>query len=264
MGGRKLPNGLSENKNAILSNPNHDFSRPFEGGPQDIGFLSLLITITGIQSAPYSFFREGILQTEKSDIRWWGKGECTMHEGNSKIINSGEGDINWDSIAHNMIVVNETIRFLDDHIENRQSDPFFAYVASSVHITHSPPRSYIDGSPIEDTQNTAHMDMLYEVDLVLGSLIKALEDRQLIEDTIIVFTSDNGGLGNVTGGAEFGHKSNGGLKGVKGSLNEGGHRIPMIMRYDRALQSGETRKNIVRVRNCVTNDLSHCITIPKH
>jgi len=238
-----------KSKTNILTHPNHDLTRPFAGGPQDIGFSSSLITPYGIQMPPYSFFRDGVLQTKKSDIKWWKKGEYSMPKGISKILESGEGDADWDSTAYNMLLVEETVRFLDDHLEKRPSDPFFAYFSlGSVDIPHSPPKRYIDGTPVEKTQLTSHMDMLYELDLVVGSLMKALKDRNLLEDTIVVFTSDNGGLGpKRSGGKKFGHHPNGDFRGSKGQLYEGAHRVPLIVRYDKGLPSGQTRESIVGI-----------------
>ena len=107
---------------------------------------------------------------------------------------AGEGDPNWDSTAYNMILVNETTKFIDDHLDNRLNadDPFFTYVAlGSVHAPHSPPNHYMNGEPVADVHQTRHLDMLKEMDMVVGSLISALEHRNLAEDTIIIFTSNN-------------------------------------------------------------------------
>lgn len=57
---------------------------------------------------------------------------ATLHKrphGMSVIGKTGEGDKDWDSTAHNMILVDETERFLDLHLSTRKEDPFFAYVA---------------------------------------------------------------------------------------------------------------------------------------
>ncbi len=64
----------------------------------------------------------------------------------------------------------------------------------SVHTPHSPPDKYVDGSPIKGEYPTAHMDVLYELDKVVGSLVSTVENNGLASDTIIIFTSDNGGL----------------------------------------------------------------------
>ena len=53
---------------------------------------------------------------------------------------------------------------------------------------------YIDGTLVKGQYSSTHMDMLHEVDLVVGSLVSAMEERKLTEDTIIIFTSDNGGF----------------------------------------------------------------------
>jgi hypothetical protein len=153
----------------------------------------------------------------------------------------GEGDKDWDSTAFNMLLVNETERFIDSHLSSstHQDDPFFAYVSlGSVHAPHSPPYLYLDGSRVAGEYESKHMDLLGELDKVVGSLIEILETRSLLEDTVIIFTSDNGGLSNSE---EYGHKASGPLRGYKGQIHEGGHRVPMIMRWDGMFPSGERR-----------------------
>ena len=77
------------------------------------------------------------------------------------------------------------------------------------------------------------MDILLELDKVVRSLVNAIEDIDLASDTIIVFTSDNGGLGAVdTDSAKYNHLSGGPLCGSKSSIYKGGHSIPFIMRFD--------------------------------
>ena len=70
--------------------------------------------------------------------------------GLSAIPSGGEGDKDWDSRAYNMIVVNATKAFLDNHMAKTKTDkPFFAYVAiGAVHKPHSPPDCYMDGNPV--------------------------------------------------------------------------------------------------------------------
>ena len=173
-----------------------------------------------------------MLEIDVEDAVFWEKGNHTARLGQSSIKASGEGQSDWDSTAYNMILVNETEAFLDDHMVNRADDPFFAYVAlGSVHIPHSPPDKYIDGSRVAGELPNGHLDILYEMDKVVGSLLEMLEARNMTEDTIIVFTSDNGGLGRKHANSwEYGHESNGILRGKKGEIYEGGTRVPMIIR----------------------------------
>ena len=141
MGAKAPPNGLYD-YSQTLTHPMHDWSKALIDGPQDIGFESSFITIGGIQAPPYSFFRDGFLTTKSSDVVYWeNDSEHDMQCGRSIIgKESGEGSNDWDSTAYNMILVNETIGFVDKHLESKPENPFFAYVAlGGVHIPHSPP-----------------------------------------------------------------------------------------------------------------------------
>eukprot|EP00979_Chaetoceros_neogracilis_P016144 scaffold7137_cov215-Chaetoceros_neogracile.AAC.1 len=61
------------------------------------------------------------------------------------------------------------------------------------------------------------MDMLFEMDKAVGSVVSMVEDRGLAEDTIIIFASDNGGIKPANDSSEHGHDSHGPLRGYKGS-----------------------------------------------
>lgn len=233
--GLKLPNGGRHNRTNILTATGLDWTFPVMQGPNDVGFDYSYYTSGGIQEAPYSFFRNGFLETDPSNIVFWPEGNYEMEHGLSAISRDGEGDPNWDSTAYNMILVNETNAFLDFHMENRKDDPFFAYVAlGSVHIPHSPPRQYLDGSPVAGENMNLHLDMLFEMDKVIGSLVDSIEQRGLANDTIIIFASDNGGINARS-------YANRKLRGHKGTIYEGGHRIPLIMRYDGHFPKADNR-----------------------
>ena len=90
------------------------------------------------------------------------------------------------------------------------------------------------------------MDVLYEMDKAIGSLVDHLRSQSVLNNTIIVFASDNCGLGGRFGSEEYGHVSNGPLRGIKGSIWEGGHTIPMILRWNNGLvPKGEKRSHLV-------------------
>jgi arylsulfatase A len=143
-----------------------------------------------------------------------------------------------------MILVNKTHAFIDDHLANRPNDPFFAYVAlGAVHDPHSPPDAYLDGSPVKNQYETSHLDMLGAMDKAVGSIVSMIENKNLAEETIIIFASDNGGINKVS--TETGHLTSGPLRGAKSSIFEGGHRVPLIIRYDSKFNSGVKRKKTV-------------------
>ena len=140
-----------------------------------------------------------------------------------------KGSVNWDTSAYNMIVVNETEKFIDDHLSNSETadKPFFAYLPlGAAHNPHSPPYHYIDGTPVAGEYPNDHMDILSELDLVVGSVVGILEERNILQDTIVIFTTDNGGI-TKSNSDEHGHYTSGPLKNGKGSIYEGGHRVPL-------------------------------------
>ena len=242
IGGRVPAGGtFSNDKQRPLSCCNIDWNKPMEDCPNDMGFDESFYTMSGIQSAPYSFFRNGHLETNIDDIKFWWKGTyATVNKnGESIIAKAGEGDPNWDSTEYNTRLVKEVDDFLEDH---DTKDPFFLYVGlGQVHAPHSPPKYYIDGTPVAGTFSHPHLDMLYEMDLVVGSMISSIEDRGLMNNTLIIFTSDNGGL------VHFGHRDEFGrhFRGGKNTIWEGGHTVPMIMRYDGIIPADEKRTGLV-------------------
>jgi arylsulfatase A-like enzyme len=232
-------------------------------GPGDLGFNTSFISLGGIQAPPYAFYHNDHLTTNSTNVVYWKEGRYPMPHGISKIyMNEGEGDADWDSSAYNMILVNETIKFVDKHLEANNGSPFFAYVAlGSVHIPHSPPNLYLDGSPIAHQYQTRHLDMLHELDKVVGSLIQMIEERNLAEDTLIIFTSDNGGLRYSE---KYGHHTSGPLRDIKASIYEGGHRVPLVMRYDNIFPRGESRDHVVGLNDvyATLSDLAGIQSIP--
>ena len=171
--GGKLPRKNEEDsgkvdRSNILRNEDLDWTKPFPGGPQDIGFDTSYISIAGIQAPPYTFYQNGILTSNSSDIVSYE--ENSEHErasGTSKILIPGEGDFDWDSSAYNLKLFDETEDFLDNHELTRPDDPFFAYVAlGSVHYPHSPPNYYRDGTPLAGRFENEHFAVLAEMNLV--------------------------------------------------------------------------------------------------
>eukprot|EP00551_Chaetoceros_affinis_P017775 CAMPEP_0203718224 /NCGR_PEP_ID=MMETSP0092-20131115/2550_1 /ASSEMBLY_ACC=CAM_ASM_001090 /TAXON_ID=426623 /ORGANISM="Chaetoceros affinis, Strain CCMP159" /LENGTH=567 /DNA_ID=CAMNT_0050597297 /DNA_START=475 /DNA_END=2178 /DNA_ORIENTATION=+ len=262
------------NKEYLMTDSRNDWSKPMEEGPWDIGFQTSYVTLAGIQNPPYIFLRNGTVVVDDdiqsdntvdtvdtvavdfdSQIKYWPEGNYSMPHGLSKIDKPGEGSTSWDSTAYNMILVNETRQFLDDHLASIASDPdnakpFFSYVSlGGVHIPHSPPDKYLDGTPVAGTYGSPHLDVLYEVDLVVGSLMEMLEEMNILNDTIVVFTSDNGGLGaddDAMESAEVGHYTGGPLRAHKATIYEGGHRVPMTIKWDGGnVPRGEMRSHYV-------------------
>ncbi|MBA4019794.1 MAG: N-acetylgalactosamine 6-sulfate sulfatase (GALNS) [Pirellula sp.] len=120
-------------------------------------------------------------------------------------------------------------------IEAHRAEPFFVYLPHyGVHTPLKAKAEMIatypswDGVPHGKQENPIYAAMLESVDASLGRIVSRLEKLGLSENTLIIFTSDNGGLATLEG-PNTPATNNGPLREGKGWLYEGGIRVPLIM-----------------------------------
>lgn len=122
-------------------------------------------------------------------------------------------------------LADEAISFLDDH----QDNPFFlCWWCYSVHYPIEAPEELVEKyRKREGVENPGYAAMIEGMDRSVGRVLQRVNDLGLGEDTLIIFTSDNGSLfGNLP------------LKKNKGHLYEGGIRVPWIARWTSKIQPG--------------------------
>ncbi len=121
----------------------------------------------------------------------------------------------------------------------QQSDaqPFFLYLAfASVHNPINPAAEFRGKS-----QAGLYGDYIQHLDHYVGEVMAALEKHGFAQNSIIVFTSDNGGRYDRDA-LKAGHRTNGELLGQKTDGWEGGHRVPLIARWPQHIEAGTERK----------------------
>jgi arylsulfatase A len=149
-----------------------------------------------------------------------------------------------------------TIVGAEAFIAQHKGKPFFLYYASPLpHVALQVPAEELkqyEGVIVEDapyvpkkggyvpnrTPRTTYAAMISRLDKEVGRILAALEKAGVADNTIIVFTGDNGATHDAGGVDTKYFNSAGGLKGLKGSLHEGGIREPTVVRWPASIKAG--------------------------
>ena len=164
-------------------------------------------------------------------------------------------------------ITNETIDYLESHFKKEKDKPFFAYVSHyAVHDPFEAKKEYIkkfsdklmdmsfEGPEfiIEGTGTTKmhqndpiYAAMLYSMDESLGRIVETLRQYEELDNTIIIFFSDNGGFSNRGSRARRVATSNYPLRAGKGHLYEGGIKEPMIVKWPGVTKAGSISDDLV-------------------
>lgn len=130
-----------------------------------------------------------------------------------------------------------------NYITENKTKPFFLYFApTNIHHPFTPAPRFIGTS-----KAGRYGDYMHELDWIVGEIMQELENNGLTDNTILIFTSDNGGMLNHGGqeAYENGHKMNGDLLGFKFDSWEGGHRVPFIVRWPQKTAPGTTSTQLM-------------------
>ncbi len=158
-------------------------------------------------------------------------------------------------------ILEEALEFLDES----KDQPFFLYLPFvEPHVAMHPPQEWLDRYPEEWDRNkgpyrgqngylphprprAGYAAMISDLDEHVGAVLDRLEKHGLTKNTLVIFTSDNGTTHpggdpafHIGGADAIFFNSTAGLRGWKGSVNEGGIRIPAIARWPGKIKPGTT------------------------
>jgi len=154
------------------------------------------------------------------------------------------------------LLTDEVLKFLQ---EGRTEEPFFLYIPYTIpHAALDVPDDSMlayegefeetpweaEGSYIgQETPRTAFAAMVSRLDADIGRILHTLETQGLLDQTLIIFTSDNGPHQEAGADPTF-FNSSGGLRGMKRDLYEGGIRVPMIAMWQGVIQANSTTDHV--------------------
>ncbi|AYN68923.1 arylsulfatase [Euzebyella marina] len=224
---------------------NIDFKKPIKNGPQDLGFDYSYGHSGSLDMAPYVYVENGIVTAEvdtvtvdKGKYTWWREGPTAS-------------DFDHDDVTPNFF--RKSMDFVKDR--SNKSNPFFLYLAlPSPHTPILPTDEWLDKSGLNP-----YADFVMQIDDYMGQLMKVIDEAGITENTLVIFTSDNG----CSPQADFkllaskGHQPSGAYRGHKADIYEGGHRVPFIASWPAVIKLGSVQNQTI----CTTDLMATCAEI---
>ena len=182
-----------------------------------------------------------------------GQGYHDLYDNNEEIFRRGE--------YFPEMIVDEAIKYVDKHSD----EPFFMMVAFNLpHYPEQPSEEFKEAFAELEMPRQSYARVMATVDKQIGRVLQQLDDSGIRDDTIIIFSSDNGhseennrgiAVGYHNSGYPIGHyylaHGGGGYTGKwigrKGTFLEGGVRVPMIVSYPKELPRGVVRHQAITI-----------------
>lgn len=228
----------------ITNGANIDFSKPVIGGPSDAGFDESYWV--NVPAWPPLVFYDGNYPVHVPDAL------APQNLWRADIIPQGPY---WTGYKHEDVAKTITEKALD-FIDAHSSEPFFLYAAlSAPHAPDAPSSACVPADPAKpyvcapETAGPYGTFVQEDVDGFVGKILAKLDALGIADNTLIVFTSDNGGDGrdgqNYWGQPDsllnnWGHQQNWPWRGTKSTVYEGGFVVPTIVAWPGQVSSGAT------------------------
>lgn len=195
----------------------------FDVGPHTVGFDESLVFPAALDIPPYVYVRDGVPEalptewTDGSDRRW---------DGGGGFWRAGAMAPGFDFVDCQLRFGREAVRFVESRAERPDQPWFLFFPLTAPHTPWVPAEEFVGAS-----EAGWYGDFVSEIDAVVGQLLDALERSGQAGETLVIFTSDNGSHWRPEDIARYGHDANLGWRGMKADIHEGGHRVPLYIRW---------------------------------
>lgn len=217
-----------------------DFTRPITGGPIDHGFEQFF----GTACCPTTDWLYAYIDGNRipvPSVNQLDRSTLPDHP-YSKDNRPGMLAPDFDLEEVDMKFLQKSQAFLRKHINETPDKPFFLF--HSTQAVHLP--SFPGGRFKGKTESGPHGDFIFELDYVVGELMQELEQLGIADKTLVLFSSDNGPEVPTVYHMRHDHDHDGARpwRGVKRDNWEGGHRVPMLVRWPGKITPGTTSDQI--------------------
>jgi arylsulfatase A-like enzyme len=199
--------------------PNIDYTKSIKDGPISLGFDYFFGIPGSLDMHPYCFIENDHTVGIPSIMK-----EQLYQQQIKGLMTPG-----WRDEEVDIKFTEKAKEFINNHVKEQNEKPFFLYFCASA------PHRPCDVRPdfvIGKSEAGDRGDMVVLFDWIVGQIYQELERLGLLENTLLIISSDNGARATCYNGKDYGHKSNGNWRGQKGDIWEGGHRIPLIVKWD--------------------------------
>lgn len=199
-----------------------DFTKKPTDEPSQHGFDYSHILPASLDMPPYCFLENGALQTIPDNYTQ-GNDLNTGYYGAFWRPGRIAPDFEFDQVLPTFTAKAKT--FIAR--ESKSEKPFFLYFPlAAPHTPWVPTDEYKNKSLVGQ-----YGDFVQMVDETVGEIMKALDEAGVAENTLVIFTSDNGPYWRPDKIEEFNHRAAGPYRGMKADIYDGGHRVPFIVRW---------------------------------
>jgi arylsulfatase A len=217
-----------------------DFSKPIKDGPRALGFDYFFGTAACTTDDPPFCFIENEYTLGIPNIV---SPEDPADEDRELLMVPG-----WRHEDADIEFTNKATAFIKKQVESKPENPFFVYLPLSVpHIPWLPP-DFVKGKSKAGPRG----DQVVLFDWSVGQIVMTLDKLGISDNTLLIVTSDNGPREGING-----HKSAGDLRGLKGSIWEGGHRVPFIAMWPGKIKADTTSDEVI----CLADLIATCAAI---
>ena len=240
-------------KNGLEAVKRIDFSQPITGGPIDRGFDQFF----GTACCPTTDWLYAYIDGDKIPMpptRIVDRKPLPKHP-YSRDNRPGMIAPGFDLEEVDMVFLQKSLEFLESHKQKSPDKPFFLFhSAQAVHLPSFAGRAFKG-----KTEAGPHGDFIFELDYVVGRLMSKLDQLGYGENTLMIFSSDNGPEVPTVIDMRKTYKHDGARpwRGIKRDQWEGGHRVPFIARWPKKIKDGSTSAQTI----CLTDVMATCAAL---
>jgi arylsulfatase A-like enzyme len=220
---------------------NIDYSATLGGGPTTLGFDYSFNISGSLDMAPYCFIENDHVVDAPTVEK-----EPYNPQQRPGLMPTG-----WRDEAVDVTFAQKAVAWIDQCAAGEQ--PFFLYLTPSAPHRPCVPPDFMRGA----SEAGLRGDMVCLFDWLVGQIDAALQRHGLVDNTLLLITSDNGAQATDFYGETWGHKANGALRGQKADIWDGGHREPLIARWPQKIAANSVSEQLV----CLSDLLATCADI---